>query len=212
MSDFFHQDASLTCTSTPNRTTNGRAGCGRSACPVRREGEATRPLPTSIDLKPASPTERPNTNFRGAVFRCRSRTFQDACRFCARCFGVAVRMARIADRRMTFTSSDDWKTLETSSSRTIKSACKPSSRRRSDSVSSSRSRSRSEDGGRRCQEFSSSWHQRSRASRIFPSVPCVNHDHRPGIGGGYMLSKVKLADAREGVAVRFDQTNLKENV
>src|SRR6476620_1355355 len=48
-SDFFH----LRCEShvyecTPKWTTNWRAGCGRAASPVRREGEAVRPLPTPI--------------------------------------------------------------------------------------------------------------------------------------------------------------------
>lgn len=34
-----------------NKITNWRAGCGRSACPVRREGETVRSLPTSIARK-----------------------------------------------------------------------------------------------------------------------------------------------------------------
>ena len=35
--------------SSPRWTTNWRAGCGKSARPVRREGEAERPLPTPMD-------------------------------------------------------------------------------------------------------------------------------------------------------------------
>src|SRR5437773_9313136 len=68
--DLFHRGAGSACTSIPNRTTNWRAGCGKSACPVRREGEAERPLPTSITESPKclGPPAL-DTHFPGAVLR-----------------------------------------------------------------------------------------------------------------------------------------------
>jgi len=75
-SDFFHRGASPTCTSTHKMTTNWRAGCGRSACPVRREGEAVRLLPTPIpgriprypgaaSAQPCTPTVSIPASFEG---------------------------------------------------------------------------------------------------------------------------------------------------